>query len=64
MALIKGLLALIGIILISAVVLAGTVGPAVAYFVWGWKVALGWFFVTSGLGSVIQAVKAFTSSDD
>ena len=64
MTFIKGFLSLIGIVLITAVMLAGTIGPAVAYFVWGWKVAMGVFFVASGVGSLIQVIKAFTSNSD
>ena len=64
MVVIKGLAALVAIVLIMAVVLAATIGPAVAYFVWGWKVALGWFFISTGLGALIQIGKAFASSDE
>jgi len=64
MNIIKGFLSLIAIIVILAVLLAATIGPAVAYFVWGWKVALGWFFISTGLGALIQIGKALTTTDE
>jgi hypothetical protein len=64
MVVIKGFFALIALIVIGAIIAAGTIGPAVAYFVWGWKVALGWFFVNTGLSGLVQVVKVFAAQNN
>lgn len=41
---------------IIGIVFAFTIGPAVAFFVWGWKVALEWYFVTAGIASLSRGI--------
>ena len=46
-------------VLFLAVTLAMSIGPAVAYFVFGWKVAIGWFLVASGVDALITMFARF-----
>lgn len=64
MVLVKGIFALIALIAVSLAVVAATFGPAIAYFVWGWKVAFAWLLIVIGLNGFMQALKSFTSSDE
>jgi hypothetical protein len=64
MVVIKAFFALILLAVVFAIVIAVTCGPAIAYFVWGWKVALGWFFVTSGSVSLAALLKTFATDNN